>query len=100
MATATEIHQRLGQAVERHRRNPNLSDDGKRKLIAKEYVAARRDLQALQQAAQQSNAIRRAAAERRLFGLPKGATSAEIVSFRDAMARVESITDPAVAERL
>lgn len=75
-------------------RNSNLySDGGRRAEIAKALIKSRAKADALKANYSNDNEAKRAALSSRIFGLPKGADAATVMSFRDAVDRAAQLAD-------
>jgi hypothetical protein len=90
------IQRELTATLERNRTNTNLSGEARQRLAASAYLKAQEKMAGIKASGQRSTAQSRAALERKLFGLPAGADSSAVISYRDAVdraARVESAAD-------
>lgn len=79
-------------------RNSNLySDSGRRQEIAKALLKSRAKADALKANYATDNESKRAALSSKIFGLPKGADAATVMSFRDAVDRAAQLADSEAA---
>lgn len=89
----TEAH---AAAVDKVRRNPTLSNEGKALAMAPLHVAAQAQMAAVQAKAQADTAARVTSLHRTAFGVPTDPISA--MSYRDAQGRAAAVDDPSVAD--
>lgn len=82
------------------RQDPTLSPLGKRRTLEQAYNETQPEVDRLKQQLGKTEHQSRQALERRLFGLPAGASSSDAISYRDAVDRVSSIRDPQVLGEL
>lgn len=87
-------------AVERVRADKRLSPDGKAGQIGRLTALERRRRSDIIEGAAERATARRAELERQVFRLPAGANASDAVSYRDALDRVEQITNPEELGRL
>jgi hypothetical protein len=80
--------------VESIRSDATLSALGKRRQLERLYGETKPAVDALRQRTGCEEHTSRQELERRLFGLPRGASSADVISFRDATDRVAAIRRP------
>lgn len=81
------------------RRDPNLSDTGKRNQIAKAHIKAANEIHELRQQFKANVSAEKARIQRRVFG-PGSADPNDIVSHRDALTRATALTTQGEALQL
>jgi hypothetical protein len=82
------------KAVVETREDLTLSPLGRRRRLEQLYTAARDEVDRLRGTLDRDSHGDRRDLERRLFGLPRGADAADVVSFRDATDRVAQVRRP------
>lgn len=87
-AAAAHLQQQFAQRTDLHRRNPNMSDGGKQRAIAREFVNARTQMQELRAQHQQIVAAERTRLTHATFG-----GHADIGQFRSAVATLLAQVD-------
>lgn len=104
-SNAAQVHQDYQRDLERIRNDDNLSDEGKRRAVARAYTTATRALEDIRGRASDQRATDSAAAARQVYGItdlirPGMDPGTAAVSFRDAQDRLASVTDVTEAEAL
>lgn len=86
--------ERYRKQVAAIRADDTLSDKGKRQQLAQLYADTKPRADELRKQMEKGTYQARSTLERRLFGLPAGASSSDAISYRDALDRVAAIKDP------
>jgi len=102
MADMQTIRERLAEAIAAARGNTNLSDDGRKRIIAAAYVKADNAAGTLRTQQAEQRASARRSVESRLFGMNMydSRDPASVMLHRDARDRASRITSPEEAVRL
>jgi hypothetical protein len=93
------LHRRLQAEVDEIRARKDLSDDGRRRQLAKVTDRAQREMRALSRQAAEDAERRKAELLATIFGTPSRDATA-IVSYRDAMDRAGQLKTPEEATQL
>jgi len=90
-----------GKQVERVRHDPNLSDVGKRRAMAKLAVRTRDEVARMRQAGLDATAARISQLQSVAFGIhTQSSDPSAAISLRDALDRVAQVDSPAAAQQL
>jgi hypothetical protein len=102
--TRNAIVQRVtayGKQLERVRRDPNLSDVGKQRAMAKLYVQTRDDVAMMREAADRAYRTRYSQLESVAFGIhAQSSDPSAAISLRDALDRAAQVANPDEARQL
>lgn len=93
----TKIRLEFANEVARIRNSNLYTDAGRRQEIAKATIKYRAKADALKASYSTNNEAQRSLLVSKIFGLPKGADAATVMSFRDAADRAAQLTNPDVA---